>query len=132
VGEQLQRWHDDGVPWSDMLVLFGDQRRYQGKLFYECQRRAIPYYCATFSSRNRKGIITAGDVVRSASIMSAKGIEFPRVAVLGANHVAIGPDADETDHRRLVYVAMTRATDHLLLTVSGNGKVAGDLVALAG
>lgn len=132
VGEQLQRWNEDGVPWSDMLVLFGDQRKYQGKLFYECKRLEIPYYCANFPLKNRKGIITAGEVVRSASIMSAKGIEFPRVAVLGANHVAIGPEADETDHRRLVYVAMTRATDHLLLTVSGNGSVAGDLVALAG
>jgi hypothetical protein len=130
--DQIERWHhDEGVPWGEILVLFGDQRKYQGKLYYECQRRGIPYFCATFSSRTRKGIVDAGDVVRSASIMAAKGIEFPRVVVLGANHVSIGPDSDETDHRRLVYVAMTRATDHLMLTVSGNGQVTADLVELA-
>ena len=130
--EQIERWHrNEDVPWEDILILFGDQRKYQGKLFYECKARGIPYFCATFSSKTRRQIVEIGDVVRSASIMSAKGIEFPRVVVLGANHVAIGPESDETDHRRLVYVGMTRATDHLLLTVSGNGPVAGDLLTLA-
>jgi hypothetical protein len=130
--DQIERWHhNEGVAWEDMLVLFGDQRRYQGKLFYECKARGIPYFCATFTSKTRRQIVEVGDVVRSASIMSAKGIEFPRVVVLGANHVSIGPESDETDHRRLVYVAMTRATDYLMLTVSGNGAVAGDLLTLA-
>jgi hypothetical protein len=130
--DQIERWHrHDGIAWEDILVLFGDQRRYQGKLYYECDRRGIPYFCATLSSKTRRQIVTVGDVVRSASIMSAKGIEFPRVVVLGANQVSIGPESDETDHRRLVYVAMTRATDHLMLTVSGQGPVAGDLLTLA-
>jgi hypothetical protein len=128
--DQLKEWRAGGARWGDMLVLFGDQRKYQGRLFYECQRRDIPYFCATHSRKNRKLIIGAGDVVRSASIMAAKGIEFPYVVVIGVNHLSIGPEAEDTDRRRLAYVAMTRATDKLVVTVSGSGPVGTDLLSV--
>lgn len=132
VCDQLKAWHQEGTRWSDMLVLFGNQRKYQGKLYYACQRRSIPYYCVSFNQRNRRGVTEAGDVVRSSTIQTIKGVEFSHVAICGVNQIATGPgeDDDEVAQRRLLYVGMTRATDHLTITVSGQGPIGADLLSL--
>lgn len=51
-----------------------------------------------------------------------------------AGRLTSGPekDGDEVAQRRLLYVGMTRATDHLFMTVSGNGRIGADLLAAAG
>lgn len=128
--DQLEAWHRAGVGWGDILVLFGSLRFYEGKLRAECARRDIPYFCAVKPRKNRRLVTSAGDVVRSSTITAAKGIEFPYVAFMGVNQLAAGPEAEGVDHRRLAYVAMTRATDNLMITVSGQGPVGTDLLAL--
>ena len=56
-----------------------------------------------------------------ATIHAAKGLEWPVVIIAGCNEGIIPArlnDLDETEgERRLMYVAMTRAMDQLLLTV---------------
>jgi len=128
--DQLEEWHRGGAAWGDMLVLYGSLRTYESKLQTECAARGIPYFCAVKPRKNRRLITSAGDVVRSSTITAAKGIEFPYVAFMGVNQLALGPESNGADHRRLAYVAMTRATDNLMVTVSGTGAVGADLLAV--
>jgi hypothetical protein len=130
VCDQLEAWHAGGVAWSDMLVLFGSERAYQGSLYHECQRRDIPYFCITFGKNKRK-VMEAGETVRASTIQSMKGVEFSHVAICGVNDITAGPkaDNDEVARRRMLYVGMTRATDHLFVTVSGSGPIGTDLLA---
>ena len=46
---------------------------------------------------------------------SSKGLEFPLVAVAGVGFMP-QPHADPVDDAKLLYVAMTRATENLLIT----------------
>ena len=63
--------------------------------------------------------------VRVATLQLLKGLEFRHVIVGGANHVWVTDDTDENaqddQRRRLLYVAMTRATETLTVTYSGEG-----------
>ena len=75
---------------------------------------------------------SAGGKVRVASLQLLKGLEFRHVIVGGANHVWVEADdekAQDEQRRRLLYVAMTRATQTLTVTFSGEGLM--DTIAAA-
>ena len=59
-----------------------------------------------------------------ATLGLLKGLEFRHVIVGGANHIWVRGASPETfaeDQRRLLYVAVTRATETLTITYSGKG-----------
>jgi superfamily I DNA/RNA helicase len=59
---------------------------------------------------------------------ASKGLEFPVVALSGAGRMpAEGQDAAE--EARLFYVAATRATQRLIVTLSGDGGFTQRLLA---
>ena len=51
---------------------------------------------------------------------ASKGLEFPVVALPGVGRMP-EPGKDEADEARLFYVAATRATQAVYITLSGNG-----------
>jgi len=59
---------------------------------------------------------------------ACKGLEFPVVALPGVGHM---PGAGENEHEeaRLFYVAATRATERLIVTVSRTGAFGRRLIA---
>ena len=62
--------------------------------------------------------------IRVATLQLLKGLEFRHVIVGGANHVWVTEDeeqAQDEQRRRLLYVGMTRATETLTVTHSGEG-----------
>ncbi len=79
------------------------------------------------SQRQRKSQQDNGDRVLLMSIHRSKGLEWPNVWVLGCNNKLL-PHVygDEQEERRLMYVAATRARDHLTLSyVSSFATAAG-------
>ena len=70
-----------------------------------------------------RGAVASGRI-RVATLQLLKGLEFRHVIVGGANHVWVREDeerAQEEQRRRLLYVGMTRATETLTVTFSGEG-----------
>jgi superfamily I DNA/RNA helicase len=59
---------------------------------------------------------------------SSKGLEFPLVAVPGLGFMPHAND-DPREEARLLYVAMTRAMDHLILTCHRDSEFAIRLTA---
>ena len=58
---------------------------------------------------------------------ASKGLEFPVVAVAGVGQMPREGE-DAADEAKLFYVAATRATQKLVLTVAGEGAFAKALV----
>ena len=59
------------------------------------------------------------DAIQIMTMKVSKGLEFPVVALLGVGHMP-APGEDEKEAARVFYVAATRATQRLLVTVSGD------------
>ena len=121
IAELLSAAHEQGTPWADMAIL--------------CRRHAVMDACA--AALRKRGLPhevrkAAGcyhpqlDSIKIMTMHASKGLEFPLVALPG---VGLMPEAGEAeaDEARLFYVAATRATETLIVTLSGRGTFADKL-----
>ncbi|MCI5210052.1 MAG: DNA helicase II, partial [Candidatus Electrothrix sp. ATG2] len=125
VSRCLETWHQRGVPWNKMAVLYCNKN--QGKdLAERLKAQQIPHLLMN-SKKRKMAYNPADDVVILSTIHSSKGLEFSRVIIMG-----IGALRDDEKHRlnsaRLLYVGMTRAQEYLLITTSGNNEYSQDLM----
>lgn len=116
IAELFDTAHMEGHAWNDMAII--------------CRHYAVMEECASALRRRRlphqirKGSGTFDPMTDTIKIMTmhvSKGLEFPVVALPGVGRM---PEAgeSETDEARLFYVAATRATQSLYITLSGTGK----------
>jgi len=118
IAELLSAAHQEGYAWGDMAIIcrhYSEMERCAAVLRY----RQLPHEV-------RKGSGTfnpLADTIKLLTMHVSKGLEFPVVAVSGAGHM---PEEghDEAEEARLFYVAATRATQRLILPLSGSGKFA--------
>ncbi len=87
----------------------------------------VPDSLDTKPRENRNRVAQECGQVRIATLGLLKGLEFKHVVICGANHIWV-PDTPKSDtklyqeaQRRLLYVAITRATHTLTITYSGTG-----------
>ena len=109
--ERLRDEHAHGRPLSDMAVLF--RNAWEGEKLHEAlQRAGIASRLA--EGDGKRTLFVVEDTVKLVTMHSSKGLEFPLVIIPGLGAL---PKAgkDEADEARLLYVAMTRATERLLL-----------------
>ena len=117
VADHLVAAGRSGRPWSQMAVLCHDTT-IMDACASELRQRSIPH-----AVRRRPGDFRPDeDSVKILTMRVSKGLEFPLVAIPGLGRLP-APDEDETDAARLFYVAATRATEQLLVTVSGAGRL---------
>ena len=74
------------------------------------------------AQQERDRVVASRGSVRVATLQLLKGLEYPHVLIGGVNHIWVKGDEDET-RQRLLYVAMTRATETLTVTYSGDGPM---------
>jgi hypothetical protein len=116
IADRLKAAHRDGTPWKDMAVLY---RHWDpvGKLVNDCLRaEGIPVTGQKY--------LQFGDrqnTVKMLTYHSSKGLEFPLVAIPGIG-IPADEGADAEEEARLLYVAMTRATDELLVLGEAGGR----------
>lgn len=115
IAELLSAAHQQGFAWGDMAII--------------CRRHSVMDECATalrqrglpHQVRKRSGDFEPGkDSIKIITMHASKGLEFPVVALAGIGHMP-GIGENEEDEARLFYVAATRATQSLYITLSGTG-----------
>lgn len=118
IAELLSAAHQEGYNWGDMAII--------------CRRHAEMDRCAAALRHRqlphelRRGSGTfnpSADTIKLLTMHASKGLEFPVVAVSGVGQMP-AEGADEADEARLFYVATTRATQRLIIPLSGSGKFA--------
>jgi superfamily I DNA/RNA helicase len=116
--ELLGDAHQEGHAWGDMAILC---RNHQD--MYLCanvlNRSALPYQV-----RDKPGHFDpAADTIKVMTMHVSKGLEFPVVALVGVGHMP-AQNESEIDEARLFYVGATRATQRLIIGLSGSGQFA--------
>jgi len=116
IAELLACAHQDGIAWGDMAII-GREYLVVDACVKALRRSKLPYEI-------RKG---AGhfkperDVIKVLTMRACKGLEFPVVALPGIGRMPLASE-EEVNEAQLFYVAATRATQHLFITVSGEGQ----------
>lgn len=113
VAKNIKRIHDEGKPWLDMCVLY-PQRWMGEKLQQALYAQGIPTQWLD-SQQEKKSFRPGEDSVKLMTMHSSKGLEFPLVAISGIGYMP-GKQHDLAAEAKLLYVAMTRSTDKLLMT----------------
>jgi len=109
--QQLRDEAAHGRSWGDMAVIYRNQ--WEGeKLQQALERTGIPGSLADGSGK--RALFVVKDSVKLLTMHSCKGLEFPFVIIPGLGSLP-KDGKDETEEARLLYVAMTRATERLLL-----------------
>ena len=123
LAELLAAAHASGRAWSEMAILC---RRHQAleACSAALRRRKLPH-----QMRTRTGEYDPqADCIKLMTMHACKGLEFPLVALAGIGQMP-GAEEDPKDEARLFYVAATRATQELIIAVSGNGEFGHKLAA---
>ena len=121
IADLLSDAHMQGSPWGDMAIIC---RRYS--VMEECaavlRQRNLPHQVR----RGSGSFDPAADSIKVLTMHASKGLEFSIVALPGVGHMPEEGE-DESDEARLFYVAATRATQSLYITLSGDGAFYGRL-----
>ena len=112
----VAKWREDGVPRREMAIIY--DARWMGETVAKTLRqRGIPVQLLNTSAR-RKRYDPQNDEVVVLTRHSSKGLEFSRVILVGLGQLRAEPE-NVAEESRLLYVAMTRARECLLITASG-------------
>lgn len=115
IAKRLKAAHQSGIAWKEMAVLYWDDkdkdevfRALKDQHIYVVGKKTI-----TFDKDDAK--------VKFLNIYNSKGLEFPLVAIMGSR---ITEQAQtDVEAAKLLYVAMTRATSQLVMTVGTSAEV---------
>ena len=113
LAERLHACHERGHAWNEMAVVY--PAGFLAKDIVDgLKAAAVPVEWLNQDSASRN-FDPSEDSVKVVTMHSSKGLEFPVVAIPGLGFMPYKTD-DPRDEARLLYVAMTRAMDELLLT----------------
>ncbi|WP_041070283.1 3'-5' exonuclease [Thiolapillus brandeum] len=123
----FRRLHQEKeIPWSQMCVVY--RANWMGKeLDKQFAAQDIPRHCLSDSS-SKKRFNPEAESVKLMTMHSSKGLEFPVVAVSGVGSMPVG-NVDPTAEAKLLYVAMTRSTEKLLVTAHRKSPFIHQLVS---
>ncbi len=115
IAETFLAAHQEGRAWNEMAIICRHH-----SVMDECavalRQRGLPHQV-----RKRAGSFDPdADSIKILTMHASKGLEFPVVALAGVGAMP-GVGEDEKDEARLFYVAATRATERLHITMSGTG-----------
>ena len=118
IAERIRQLRQAGAEPEQIVVLSGSRELRTAVM------AAVPE--AFDVKRDSNSAIAVHNRVRVATLHWPKGLEFRHVIVGGANKISVEADdetAQEQQQRRLLYVGMTRATETLTVTCSGDGPM---------
>jgi hypothetical protein len=113
LADQVNRVHNRGIPWNEIAIVY--RSRFMGEQVYQrLQQASIP---VEWISRDRDSQLykPADNSIKLVTMHSSKGLEFLVVFIPGVGFMPTW-NVPEAEEARLLYVAMTRAIDQLVLT----------------
>jgi len=112
----FQKLHNErSKAWSEMCVLYC--HNWMGKAVSDAMQAANIPFTWLKDSESKRRFDASEDSVKIVTMHSSKGLEFPTVATCGIGSLGVKEERIE-DEAKLLYVAMTRATQNLLVTSS--------------
>ncbi len=123
-----ERIHDEanqGRSLSDMAIVYRKEHQITA-IEEQLTRRGIAFRTAN-KALGKRALFDGEPAVKLVSMHSSKGLEFHTVFIPGLGQLP-SPKKPEEDEARLLYVAMTRATDRLLMTYSGESAFSRRIV----
>jgi hypothetical protein len=111
--KEVRRLQQEGLAWNDIAILYRDQ--WMGTKVYEALSTAqIPVEWIN-QSRQSRNYQPQQDSIKLLTMHSSKGLEFPAVLIPGLGFLPNRHHAP-SEEARLLYVAMTRSIQHLILS----------------
>lgn len=119
------RWlHEhEGVDWNEMAIVC------RTRFIAESVERKLKELCVPSVPQRPGRDIDPSAGVRLLTMHSSKGLEFPVVAIPGLGYMPLSKQ-DEREEARLMYVAMTRSLEHLIMTGHRRSGFFGQLLEL--
>jgi len=117
IAEQARRFHDAGMAWKDMAVLFRLNRQGE-RIASHLARASIPVSLFGKDPAHRK-FRPREDTIKLMTFHSSKGLEFPVVFIPFLESLPHMRE-DVAGEAKLLYVAMTRAMERLMLSHHGH------------
>lgn len=115
IADTLSSAHKEGHAWGDMAILCADWKT------MDLCADALHHRKLPFNVRKKTGQFDpSADTIQIMTMHASKGLEFPVVALPGVGHMPAAGE-DEQEVARVFYVAATRATQRLVIGVSGDG-----------
>ncbi|MBI2959148.1 MAG: NERD domain-containing protein [Betaproteobacteria bacterium] len=115
IAKELTAINKKGWPWREMAVLF--RAGFIGERTMQRLKAAgIPVHWMG-DAEGKRAYVPSADSVKVMTMHSSKGLEFPVVAISGLDRMPFG-DQHPGEEAKLLYVAMTRAMEMLLMTCS--------------
>lgn len=111
--ERIQEAHDHGTSWNEIGVIC--RSKSQLREAEQAFKRAGMPYASGLNARGKTALYSDVDSVKIISMHSSKGLEFSCVFIPALHSMPKGGEAEAAE-ARLLYVAMTRAMDRLVMT----------------
>jgi Nuclease-related domain/UvrD-like helicase C-terminal domain/AAA domain len=114
--QMTKRYQEQGIPWKEMGIIYRDKNTNPKQIYDNFTQAGIPidWLNKDKQSRNYK---PQSDKIKLVTMHSSKGLEFAVVMIPGVGAMP-SPQSAAAEEARLLYVAMTRSIDKLLLTYS--------------
>jgi len=114
----LDKWLKDRIPPQDIAVICYNKEQCNdvAKLL---KQKGICH--SLHYGGSKKAYNPHDNAVAVFTMHSSKGLEFQRVMLMGICTLKHKDANQEADNTRLLYVAMTRAQNYLMITLSGSG-----------
>jgi len=117
--QRAHQFHEEGFLWNEMAVVY--RTRFIGEqVYHQLQQVHIPVEWINRDGDSRF-YNPAQDSIKLVTMHSSKGLEFPIVFIPGLGFLP-HPQAEVAEEARLLYVAMTRAVDELVMTGDRSSK----------
>ncbi|WP_322701506.1 3'-5' exonuclease [Nostoc sp. DedQUE08] len=112
---RVQQLHERDIPWNEIAIIY--RSKFMGdRIYNHFQQAQIPIEWVNANSESRNYHLDEQSI-KLITMHSSKGLEFPVVLIPG---IGFMPDqyghGTPEEEARLLYVAMTRAIEQLILT----------------
>jgi len=113
LAERVRQFNERGMSWSKIGILY--RTKFMGEVLYrQLTQAGVPVEWLNKDNRSRFYHPELNSI-KLLTMHSSKGLEFEAVCIPGIGYLPYSKDYLDAE-MRLFYVAMTRATDRLLLT----------------